>query len=66
MRKQKLRAVISDLLAVAEQAIASGDWIPDGACDPGYAISEARKALGEKHGDNGPYWNPADKPWGSF
>jgi len=62
MKKRELKVVISNLLAVSEQAIHRGDWQADGACDPGLAISLAREALGvDPYG--GAYWNPASAPW---
>lgn len=36
---------IVNLVAVIEQAIKSGDWKVDGACDPDWAIEQAKYVL---------------------
>lgn len=41
------KEVLQDLLEVVEQAIASGDWKVDGACDPDMEIYRAKQILGE-------------------
>ena len=37
--------IIKGLVEVIEQAIRSGDWKVDGACDPDFILEEARDTL---------------------
>jgi hypothetical protein len=37
--------IIKDLVEIIKQAIESGDWKVDGACDPDLALYRAEKAL---------------------
>lgn len=40
-------AALADLLNVVEQAIKSGDWKVDGACDPDWSMQRAEECLKE-------------------
>jgi hypothetical protein len=50
---------IANLLEAMEQAIKSGDWKVDGACDPDWAIAQAKYVLRE----SGRTQNSIDASW---
>jgi hypothetical protein len=41
----KTEEALKELIVCVKQAIKSGDWIVDGACDPDLAISRAEKLV---------------------
>ena len=41
--------ILNDLLEVVEQAIQSGDWKVDGACDPDMEIYRAKQLLNKNN-----------------
>ena len=46
-KKDEALEALKELLEIVEQAIASGDWKVDGACDPDIEIYRAKKILGK-------------------
>lgn len=44
---------VRELLGVIEQAIRSGDWMVDGACDPDADIERAKALLLKLEGNHG-------------
>jgi len=41
-------SVVVGLIEVMEQAIRSGDWVVDGACDPDSILNHAKQQLRER------------------
>lgn len=52
LTRNDFRESLIELLSIIEDAIKSGDWKVDGACDPDMAIQRAKKTLKVKLNEN--------------